>query len=71
MGSRSAGVPLRVRNAPPNSFPLTLSCPGAFIVALPHGSLAKFPFMSTMSRAGPRLIPAGTLAVDKEILPLF
>jgi hypothetical protein len=21
---------------PPNSFPLTLSCPGAFIVVLPH-----------------------------------
>jgi hypothetical protein len=31
MGSRSAGVPLRARYAPANSFPFTLSCPGAFI----------------------------------------
>jgi hypothetical protein len=68
MDSRSAGVPLRARNAPSNSFPLTLSCPGHVLVVLRTDPFPKFPCMSTMSRERPRLIPAGTLAVDKEIL---
>jgi hypothetical protein len=58
---------------------LTVECPLEFIPFDPffsggiycsaaHLWLAKYPFMSTMSRVGPRLIPAEALAVDKEIL---